>query len=325
MILVTGANGLIGNYLCHELAESGEKVLALVRDRSNLKGVHENIEVVEGDINDPLSIKKAVSKSHTIIHTAARVSFKRRDREKMFETNVNGTSNLIDLALANDVKKFIHFSSVSALGSGKSTYVNEQTAFVKSEAKSFYGYTKYLSELEVWKAYQEGLETTILNPTVVLGPGDWTKSSTTLFKYIWDQNEYYSSGSINFVDVRDIASAVEKLLKVSSSGKQYILNGGKVDYQTFFEIIAKNFSKRPPFKRASKFQIRLLIAFEYLKESLFGMEPLITKETAKIAISNIEYDNSKFKKELEFKSINLENSVEWVCRQLSKKYDLKIA
>jgi nucleoside-diphosphate-sugar epimerase len=189
---------------------------------------------------------------------------------------------------------------------------------VNSPNNSYYGETKYLSELEVWRGAEEGLSTVILNPSVVLGIGDWTKSSTKIFKYVWDQHKYYPGGSFNYVDSRDVADAVIQLLNSDIEGMRFILSNGKISYKEFFERIAKEFGKKPPYKLASYRLSKMILIVEKIRSLLSGKLPMVTKETLLMSKENFEYENSKIKKTIGFEFRNLDNTVKWACAGLKK-------
>src|SRR5690606_4767935 len=126
-----------------------------------------------------------------------------------------------------------------AFGKDKlSEVITEESQWKESELNTAYAESKHLSELEVWRGHTEGLSVAIVNPSVILGPLNWNKSSTRLFKYVWDQNRFYPKGFINYVDVRDVAEVSIKLLEGEVNGRRFILNAGQLSYKDFFEKIA---------------------------------------------------------------------------------------
>ncbi len=320
MILVTGATGLIGNQICKQLTQSGIPFRGLIRNPGNIPDYPKNdIEWVEGDVLDIESISRAMEGISTVIHTAAIISFHRREYKRMNKTNVNGTANMVNVALNAKVKRFIHLSSVSALGRTSNTpIISEDSKWVKSPGNSYYGETKYLSELEVWRGAEEGLSTIILNPSVVLGIGNWDKSSTKIFKYVWDEHKYYPGGSFNYVDLRDVADAVIKLLNSDVEGMRFILSTGKISYKDFFEKVAKEFGKKPPYKLASYRLSKMILFVEKIRSLLTGKLPMVTNETLLMSKENFEYENSKIKKTIGFEFRNLDNTIKWACTGLIK-------
>jgi dihydroflavonol-4-reductase len=320
MILVTGASGLIGNQICNQLTRLGIPTRGLIRNRGNISDCPANgIEWIEGDILDFESLSSAMEGISTVIHTAAIVSFHRREYKLMSKTNVDGTANMVNAALDAKVQRFIHISSVAALGRTSNTpIISEDSKWVKSHANSYYGETKHLSELEVWRGAEEGLSTVVVNPSVVLGIGDWGKSSTKIFKYVWDEHKYYPAGSFNFVDLRDVAEAVIKLVNSNIESARFILSNGKISYKNFFEKVAKEFGKKPPSKLASYRLSKMILFVEKIRSLLSGKLPLVTNETLLMSKVNFEYENSKIKKTIGFQFRDLDSTVNWACAGLKR-------
>ena len=117
MILVTGANGFLGSKLIGALLDQGEKIRAFVRVDSNLELIESflpEIELFKGDILDISDVQSALLGIDYIYHCAAFISFSKNDRQKMFKTNVEGTANLVNIALDFPIKKIVYISSIAA-------------------------------------------------------------------------------------------------------------------------------------------------------------------------------------------------------------------
>ncbi|MDO9615746.1 MAG: NAD-dependent epimerase/dehydratase family protein, partial [Bacteroidota bacterium] len=195
MILVTGGTGLVGAHLLYELTNSGLRVKALRRQQSNTDWVKKifsyytdqvetlfsQIEWVEGDILDYFSLEEALKGITSIYHCAAIVSFHGDDNDMMLNNNVKGTGNLIDAAIHNGVSKFCHVSSIAALGKTQDgSQITEDTYWTPSKRKTGYSLSKFFSEMEVWRGIEEGLEAVIVNPSIIIGPGNWDIGSPKL-------------------------------------------------------------------------------------------------------------------------------------------------
>jgi dihydroflavonol-4-reductase len=333
MILVTGASGLVGNAIVRQLANNNQKVRALRRGNSkidSLKDISDKIEWVEGDLNDVLSLEKAMQDVSEVYHAAAIVSFAPKDRANMYKVNVEGTANVVNVCIASGVKKLAYISSIAALGrpdmqqiSGNSAiHINEDQKWVDSPQNSHYAKSKYQAELEVWRGVAEGLPAIVVNPSMILGEGDWTRSSTQLFKYVFDQKRYYSEGFINYVDVQDVATLTIKLLQSEVENERFILNAGHTTYKNLFEIMAKSFHVAPPSKPISSFIAEVVWRIEALRSSITGNAPLITRETAKSARSRFVYENNKVKHQLNYDFTPLEKTISRVCSWLESSKSL---
>ncbi len=327
--LVTGISGLVGSAIARNFLQKGFIVKALVRENSNLsliKDIVSSITIIEGDILDILSLENAMEDVDYVVHSAAIVSFSPSDRTNMEKVNVEGTANVVNVCLSKKVKKLCFISSISALGRPSKmedifnleVKIDEKQKWVESDLNSYYAKTKYLAEAEIWRGEAEGLKIVIVNPTIVLGEGDWFKSSTKIFKYVYDQKPFYTNGYLNYVDVLDLAEIVEKLTVSEISGERFAVTAGLVPYKEFFERIAKKINKKPPYFLVKPWLMTIVWRFESLKSWLFGSIPLITKETAKTSSMKILYSNNKISDTLNYRFKDLDETLERVCGYLLK-------
>lgn len=326
MIFITGSNGLIGSFIIRKLVSENGSIRALHRKDSNLdmlKDIAHKIEWVEGDISDIGFLDKNLKGVNTVIHAAAVVSYTPSEKKKMFHVNIDGTANIVNASLNNKVKNFIHISSVAALGRKKnSPVVDEKIYWENSTYNTNYAVSKYLAELEVWRGMEEGLNGVIVNPSVVFGPGDWNSGSTKIFKYLWEENNFYTRGEMNFIDVRDVAEIIYRLLNEQKGfGERFILNSIKMPYKEVFFKIADEFGKKRPKFEASAIVSEMAWRMEALRALFTNKNPLITKETARLSRHSFMYDNGKISNLLNYKFIQPEETIQWVCRELIKKYE----
>ncbi|MDJ1468440.1 NAD-dependent epimerase/dehydratase family protein [Cytophagaceae bacterium DM2B3-1] len=327
MVFITGCNGLLGSFIAREFLKKGYSVRALHRKQSDLSLVADiasQIDWVEGDIFDLSLLEKSIQHDDIVIHTAAIVSFSPHRKTEMFQTNVEGTTNIVNVCLEKDIKKFCFISSVAALGrTKKQTVLDESTMWEESDLNTNYAYTKYLAEVEVWRAFSEGLPAVIVNPSVVLGPGELEKSSTKLFRYVLNENKLYPQGFVNYVDVRDVAEAIFSLSTGKITGEKFILNAGTVTYRELLEKIAIQFNKRPPVWPVRTWMAELGWRAEWFKSLFSDKEPLLTRETARIAQTHYTYKNDKLKNELHFTYRELTDTVNWTCKTLVERMNEK--
>jgi dihydroflavonol-4-reductase len=323
-ILITGITGLVGAAFAKKAIDQGHVVRGLCRDKANkknLKAIEDKIIYYEGDILDVLSLERALKGVDWVFHAAAMVSFNPKDQNQMTKVNIEGTANMVNLSLAEGVKRFCFVSSVAALGrppmalmaKDRKTVISENQKWVDESEISHYGFTKFQAECEVWRGISEGLPAFIINPSIILGEGDWDQSSSQLFKYVFNENKFFTSGYINYVDLKDVIEISFELFRKNTKNERYILNADSVLLKSFFDKIAIRFSKKAPFFKLNNFQIGLLWRLEYLRSLLVGSSPLITKETAQTAKLNMFYDNQKVKNELDYNFRSLENSLDRIC------------
>ncbi len=329
MIFVTGGTGLVGSHLLYDLLSAGKSVRVLKRPTSNLKGVKkvfayytdkadelfDQIEWVEGDILDYHSLEELLVGATEVFHCAAIVSFHPNDRDSMLNNNVKGTANLINAALHNQVKKFCHVSSIAALGKTQDgTEINEETYWIPSKQKSGYSLSKFFSEMEVWRGIEEGLEAVIVNPSIILGPGNWDIGSPKLFQAIWKGLKYYTKGETGFVDVRDVAEAVVLLIKSDVVNERFILNGENLSFKVFFSMVAAALNKRAPFLKAGNFLTEIGWRLNHTLCAIFGKAPAITKDTARAAHNKAYYSNRKFSEKFNYAFRTVDDAVKNTAR-----------
>jgi dihydroflavonol-4-reductase len=324
MVAVTGANGLLGSYIVRLLHERKQPFVALKRKDSNISHLNDLVGYIiwrDADVTDEDSLHEALSDVTGIIHTAAFVSFNPRNAEKVFNVNVIGTQNIVNAALAGKTKRLLHVSSVAALGRQKDqTEVDETNKWVDSTINSNYAQSKYRAELEIFRGQEEGLSTVIVNPSVLLGYSNWDKSSSQLFKYAWQEKPFYMDGSFNYVDVRDVASIILQLFDSTIEHERFILNAGSIGFKDFFDSLARNFNKKGPTIKVRKPFLKPLAAFESLRTRLSRTEPIITRETARLAGTHFHYNAQKIQKTLNFKFQSFDSTADWCCSRYRELY-----
>ena len=275
MVLVTGGSGFLGSYIIKQLVEKGYTVRAIYRAHQPgsytgpwwiAKEIREKVEWVEGDVLDVVSLEDAMEGVDSIIHSAAVVSFSKKERARMYQVNVEGTANVVNLALEKNVRRLIHISSVAALGrTTGGGHVDEEKKWEDSKANTHYAKSKYKAELHVWRGISEGLEAVILNPSTILGYGDWNSGSSAIFQNIFKEFNWYSSGINGFVDVEDVARAAILFLENTISEQRFIVNGDTWSFKKLQDTIAGCFGKKRPTKEASAFLMGLAWRVEKIK------------------------------------------------------------
>jgi nucleoside-diphosphate-sugar epimerase len=307
MILVTGGSGLVGSELISQLLDQGNKVKAIYNS-TPLTIKHHNLLPLQCDILDITELEEAMQGVTHLYHCAALVSFNSKKKEQLFKINIEGTANVVNAAIDADVKKMVHVSSVSALGRiRENETITEKMNWTEESSNSSYGKSKYLGEMEVWRGVGEGLEAVIVNPSLILGSGNWNKGSSEIFKSAYNEFPWYTEGVTGVVDVKDVVRAMILLMNSEISGQRFILNAGNLSYKEIFTGIAKCFGKKIPNKKVTPTIAAMVWRWEAIKSMFTGKEPLITKETAHTAQAKVYFDNHKFLMALpgfQFTSIN---------------------
>lgn len=323
MILVTGGTGFLGAYIIKELIDKGYPVRALRRSRKLPffipSQIFDKVEWVNGDILDVVALDDAMQGIDAVIHSAAIVSFNKKDRGEMYRVNVEGTANVVNVALENNIRRLVHISSIAALGRTSSgDHVNEEKSWVESPLNTHYAISKKKADMEVFRGIGEGLNAVIANPSTILGFGDWNNGSASIFKRIYKQFGWYTTGVNGFVDVEDVAKAVVLLMESGISEQRFIINSENWEFQRLFNTIARGFNKKPPSKHAGPFLSNFAWRMEKARSYFSKYKPLLTRETSRIALSKTYFHNDKLLSILPgFSFTPLEESILKTC----KKYE----
>src|SRR5688572_18826845 len=298
MVVVTGATGLVGSFLVEELLKQGHQVKAISR-RSFSSPDPGVLEWLQGDLLDPLFLAESFAGATHVFHCAGLVSYAPQDKVLLQQINVDGTANVVNTCLELGNIKLCYVSSIAAVENEKNkTEADENAKWDLNAEHSGYAESKYQAELEVWRGISEGLSAVIVNPSIVLGPGNWNESSTRLFRYVFEEKPFYTAGTANFVDVRDVVDAMLKLTFSEVQGERFILNGGQLTYEDFFGAVADCFGKKAPGIKVGAGLANVLWRLEHVRSLLTGKRPLITRDTARIAGRKHTYNNNKVKKVL---------------------------
>ncbi|HEY6505561.1 MAG TPA: SDR family NAD(P)-dependent oxidoreductase [Chitinophagaceae bacterium] len=318
-VLITGGTGFLGAYITKALVEKGYAVRAIRRSNKLpafiSKEIIDKIDWVEGDVLDVVSLDGAMEGVDTVIHSAAVVSFSKKDQQQMYQVNVEGTANVVNMALEKNIKRFVHISSIAAIGRKEDGgHVNEEKKWEESRVNTHYAKSKYKGELEVWRGISEGLNAVILNPSTILGYGDWNSGSSAIFKNVYNEFKWYTSGLNGFVDVTDVAAAAVLLMESNISEERFIVNGDHWPFRKLVETMADGFNKRRPTREATPLLLSIAWRVEKLRSFFFGKKPLLTKESAKVAVSKTYFDNAKFLQAFpQFSFTPLEQTIRNAC------------
>ncbi len=334
MVIVSGGTGMLGAHLLFDLAQKKDKIKALKRPSSNLDLVRkvfsyytsgadtllQKIEWVEGDILDFFLMDEIIGEGDEVYHAAAFVSFNPEDHELIRQINVEGTRNIVQACIDNKARKLVYVSSIAALGRGQNGKATTEEDYRDTTYKSsVYSQSKFDAEQEVWRGIAEGLNAVIVNPSVIIGPGDWNKGSAQLIQTVWKGLKFYTRGTNGYVDVRDVSKAMIQLMDSDIKGERFVLSAGNLSYKELFDHIADKLQvKAPPYFAGPLISA---IAWRVLKAgSLFtGKRPLITKETAHNANSFYTYSSQKIIDRLGFEFIPPEQSVADTCALFLKE------
>jgi nucleoside-diphosphate-sugar epimerase len=328
-ILVSGATGLLGAHVLVELAKSDQQILALYRSEETKDEVEKvfsyykmedkwsSIEWRRGEVSDVQFLQDVMSDITQVYHCAAMVSFDPKDAVQLHYVNVEGTKNMVNAALYNKVNKFLHVSSTATIGSPvNGEACTEEHQWNNDDYHTYYAKSKYSSEREVWRGIEEGLNSVIINPCVILGPGDPQKSSGTIFSTMANGLKFYTQGGNAFVDVRDVARVMVLLMNSQINSERFLCIGENLRFKELFTQVANSMGLKPPAYRASRVMTsiawRLMSVFSFITNK----RAKITSESARASHKNVLFSNQKIKDylDIEFTPIPLaiQNTVDYL-------------
>lgn len=246
-IVVTGATGLVGAHVVACLLAQGKKVCAVRRETSDIGYVERivryygievagNLEWVVGDVRDRLAMSEIIKGAAEVYNCASMMSFDKKERDLMWSVNVDGTANVVEVALESNVESFCHLSYVGAIGhTSDGSQIDEMTVYQPDDKRTVYSQSKFRQEMEVWRGIEHGLNAVIVNPGIVVGP--YSESEKAIMA--GDIASELGIGSMGYVDVRDVAKAMTELVEAKKYGERYILVSENISTTKLKEMYEK--------------------------------------------------------------------------------------
>ncbi len=309
MILVTGGTGLVGAHLLVHLIENGEAVRAIYRNEESItktkalfdlyskSDLFSSIEWMQADILDVPSLEQAFQKINYVYHCAAFISFDPKDESLVRKTNIEGTANIVNFCIANTVKKMCFVSSIAALGDLKEfeNTITEETEWNPEKPHSDYAISKYGAEMEIWRGQQEGLESIIVNPGVILGPSFWEQGSGLLFSKVKKGLSFYTLGTTGFVAVTDVIRIMYQLMKSDISNERFTLVAQNLVYRDVLNTIADSLEVKKPTLHAKPLLAGIYWRIDWILATIFRQKRKLSRATALASYAKNVYSNEKIK------------------------------
>ncbi|MGH9769067.1 MAG: hopanoid-associated sugar epimerase [Blastocatellia bacterium] len=304
----------MGGNLARALLRDGHQVRALIRpesDRRNITGLP--VEPAEGDLDNQYKLAEQISGCDVVFHVAAHYSLWVKDRDSIYRANVDGTKNLLAAARAVGVKRFIHTSSVAAIGvPAPNTLGTEETQTTLEELVSDYKKSKYLAEQAALRAAREGLDVVIVNPSTPIGERDVkpTPTGEIILRFLQDRMPTYVRTGLNLVDVEDVARGHILAWQRGQTGERYILGNRNLSLKEMLEILAAITGKRAP-RIAIPHSIPLAASFiDEMVLSRLGKTPQVSFYSVQMSRKAMYYDSSKAVRELGLPQNPVETALE---------------
>jgi dihydroflavonol-4-reductase len=306
-MLVTGATGFVGSHVARHLAAGGHAVRVLVR-RDSRRQALENLPVerVEGDLRDAASLERALRGVRRVFHVAADYRLWARNPSEIYESNVNGTRNLLAAAQRAGVERVIYTSTVGTIAVPRAGHglPDESTQATLDEMIGHYKRSKFLAEQEALRFAAQGLPVVIVNPTTPVGPGDWkpTPTGRLILDFLNGRMPAYVDTGLNLVAVEDVAAGHLLAAEHGRVGERYLLAGRNLTLKEILHILEPLCGRRAPRVRLPH---AVALIASYVDQALAqwtGREPRIPVEGAKMARHKMFVNGSKAARELGFES-----------------------
>ncbi len=330
MILVTGATGLLGIYLLMELSEKEtKKIKATFRSETkkqeakdlffkynNYSNTQENwnkIIWIKTDITNIPELDLAFDSISEVYHCAGYISFITSEFEKLKKINIEGTANVVNMALKYSVEKFCHVSSISTLNlaPGETTF-NEKSNWNPELKNTVYAISKFGGEMEVWRGIQEGLNAVIVKPGVIIGSGFFNTGSSKIFKNTYNGIPFYTTGKTGYISILDCVKTMHFLMINSLFNDSFILVSENKTHKEVIDTICSIYNHKLPKRHISK---KLLKPFAYTEDILnktFNYTPKIPLEIIDSLFNSSEYINTKITNVINWEFEQVDNTLKKV-------------
>jgi len=301
-VLVTGATGFLGGALVPLLVEAGHDVRVLAR---GAQPEGSRLDWLQGDVRDAASVERAVAGAEAVYHLAGLVSRDPREARKMYELHVDATRLLLGAAGRAGVKRIVLASSSGTIGVSKERRVATEEDDYPIEVVGRWPY--YLSKIYEEKIAIEharrGLPVVVLNPSLLLGPGDARLSSThDVWRFLMKRIPAMPRGGLSFVDVRDAAAAFLAALTRGAPGQRHLLGGANMDFTKFFARLSRlSGVPAPPLRLPSPVKVLAAHALERWAHRS-GREPDLDAASVEMGEHWFFIDSSKAERVLGFKA-----------------------
>jgi len=323
-VFVTGATGFIGGNLVRSLLADGHHVRVLVRqgsDQRNIAGLP--VELSTGDLENTSRLKEQVMGCDVVFHLAARYSLWAKDRDEIYRSNVAGTENLLAACLAVRVKRFIHTSSVAAIGLAPANEIaTEESQTTLKDLVSDYKKSKFLAEKAVIAAAHKGLDAVILNPSTPIGAYDLkpTPTGEIILRFMEGRMPAYVHTGLNLIDVEDVARGHILAWRTGRRGERYILGNRNLTLQEMLHILSRITGKPAPRLALPHF---IPLAAAYLDEMILarylGKTPHLSFASVQMSRNTMYYDSAKAINELGLPQSPIEGALEKAVRWFEER------
>ncbi|MFI4974060.1 MAG: hopanoid-associated sugar epimerase [Caulobacterales bacterium] len=314
LILVTGASGFVGSAVLRAALARGVKARALVRPTSpghNFVGL--DCEIVQGDMTDPQSMRRAMQGVRYLFHVAADYRLWAPDPAQIMRANVEGARVVMQAARDAGVERIVYTSSVATLRAADAdTLVDETAPLTEAEAIGVYKRSKVASERLVETMAGEGLPVVIVNPSTPIGPRDIkpTPTGRIVVEAATGRIPAFVDTGLNLAHVDDVAQGHLLALEKGVAGERYILGGQNVSLRDMLTVIAGLTGRKPPTVSLPRTPLYPLAWAAEAVALVTRKEPFITRDALKMASHHMFFTSAKAEAELGYAARPYERALE---------------
>lgn len=319
----------MGSHLLLHLTNTRERVRATYRDPEGIDRVHalfkhagstdlwSRIEWRQADITDLPALSEVFKDITVCYHTAALISFAPADYKSLRRQNIEGTANVVNTCVAQGVSTLCYLSSIAVLGTPLlAKPVNEESHWDPSARNSEYAISKYGAEMEVWRGSQEGLNTVIVNPGIILGESyDPRSSSMKMFKSGTRSISFHPKGGTGFTDISDLVKIMVRLTEEKHFGKRFIVVNSNRKYTEVLSAMAEASGKNPLVITTHRWMLYILYALSIIPTFLGLMKPSLSRSSVESLSKRKEFDNSAVESTLDVSLSPIEICISRICEQ----------
>lgn len=301
--------------MARALVERGDRVRALCRPASQIREL--DVERVTGDLRDPGSLARAAEGCNLVFHVAADYRLWAKDPHELYESNVDGTRNLLEAAERAGAERIVYTSTVGCIGMPKDRPGDEDTPVTIENMVGHYKRSKWLAEQVAIGKARAGVPVVIVNPTAPIGDHDWkpTPTGKIIVDFLRNRMPAFVDTGLNLVDVRDTAMGHLHAAENGRIGERYILGCENLTLEQILQRLASITGKPAP-------KIKLPYAVAYATgmattawANLTGRAPLAPIEAVRMSKKRMFVTHAKAARELGFSpgpvDAALTRAVEW--------------
>jgi len=315
LYLITGATGHLGSTLVKKLLDNNENIRALIL-KNDIENAPKDVQICIGDITDKDSMKEFFAvkdyRHTTLIHCASLISIASKTNPRIWNINVEGTRNVMELAKANNIERIIYISTVHAIKE-KPGIIEETDDFSKDYVEGPYAKSKAEAAKIVLEYAKQGLNVSIVHPSGIIGPGDihnHNHSVLTIKAMNTGKIPCAIKGGYDFVDVRDVVDGILKCEEKGLKGECYILNGEYISVLDLINIIRKHKHKAKTNIELPYFIAKIIAPIaERISILLNNKHPLLTPYSVYTLNTNSNFSHKKASNQFDYQPRNIEESI----------------